>query len=156
MLGRNNRIGYSLNDFPVLSQRQAFFQAIGYDRMEHNSTIFSFSRTLHDRPDLQKQFGYKVQETPGAIQLDYHYFVFEYRPTDPKTGTIKMAINVDLKLSLPMFILEAASQGFGTDFYKNVLKISKKFDGSEWEKKVKENPDFFLFVQRRIKEEFYD
>ena len=77
--------------------------------MQHNKTILVISRTLHNRPDLQKMFEYKVNPTPGNIQLDYHYFVLEYRPVSPTSGTIKLAINVDLKLSLPMFILEAAS-----------------------------------------------
>ena len=95
--------------------------------MGHNKTIFLYTRTLHDRPDLQKLFNFYVKPTPKAIQLDYHYFVLEYRPTSPKFGTIKLAINVDLKISLPMFILAAGSEGFGLDFYKNVLKTARNF-----------------------------
>lgn len=58
VLGRNSRIGYSVNDFPILDKREAFYQGIGYDRVSHNGTIFAFSRTLHNRPDLQKLFNY--------------------------------------------------------------------------------------------------
>lgn len=53
-----------------------------------------------------------------------------------------MAINVDIKLSIPMFILGPATQGFGVDFYTNILKRAKNFKGSEWEKKVQKNPQF--------------
>ena len=67
---------------------------------------------------------------------------------------MKLAINVDLHLSIPMFILATASENFGMDFYKNVRKTSKKFEGSEWEEKMKENPSFFQFLQRRVKELF--
>ena len=88
--------------------------------------------------------------------MDYHYFVLEYKPTSPTSGTIRLAINADLKLPLPMFILATASESFGLDFYKNVRNIAKKFEGSEWEKKTKENPDFFVFVKKRIREEFDD
>ena len=31
-----------------------------------------------------------------------------------------------------MFLLEPASKGFGEDFYKNIRKIAKNFNGSEW------------------------
>ena len=31
-----------------------------------------------------------------------------------------------------MFLLAAASESFGLDFYKNMLKIARKFEGSEW------------------------
>ncbi len=43
--------------------------------MDYNKSIMIFSRTLHNRPDLHGLFDYKVNPTPGAIQLDYHYFV---------------------------------------------------------------------------------
>lgn len=96
-------------------------------------------------------FDYEVKETPGSIQLDYHYFVMEYRPIGPSLGRMKLAINVDLHLPLPLFILGSVSENFGLDFYKNVRKNSKNFEGSEWEEKMKENPDFFNFIQSRVK-----
>ena len=65
-----------------------------------------------------------------------------------------MAINVDMKLNIPMFILNPATTGFGMDFYKNVLEIAKNFKNSEWEKKMQANPAFFNFVKRRITEYF--
>lgn len=51
-----------------------------------------------------------------------------------------MAINVDLKLNVPMFILIPATSGFGIDFYNNVLNIAKNFKGSKWEQNVHNNP----------------
>jgi hypothetical protein len=50
MLGRNSRLGYAVNEFPILDKREAFFQGIGYDRLSENGTIFLYSRTLHNRP----------------------------------------------------------------------------------------------------------
>lgn len=47
-----------------------------------------------------------------------------------------MAINVDMKLNIPMFILGPATEGFGIDFYQNVRKIAKNFSNSKWEKKI--------------------
>ena len=154
LIARNNKIGYSMNDFPILAKREAFFQGIGYDRMDHNQTILLYSRTLHSRPDLQELFDYEVKATPGAIQLDYNYLVVEYKPSSTHSGSIKLATNVDIKIRLPMFILAAASEGFGVDFYKNMLKIARKFEGSEWEKKVQENPAFFEFIKTRVGEYF--
>ena len=53
IVSRNCRIGHSINNFPILSKREAFFQGIGYDRMDHNKTVILYSRSLNDRPDLQ-------------------------------------------------------------------------------------------------------
>lgn len=68
--------------------------------------------------------------------MDYKYFILEYSPDTPQSGTLKMAINVDMKLNIPMFILGPATEGFGIDFYQNVRKIAKNFKGSKWEKKI--------------------
>lgn len=53
-----------------------------------------------------------------------------------------------------MFLLEPASKGFGEDFYKNIRKIAKNFNGSEWQKKMLENPNFFELVKGRIQDHF--
>jgi hypothetical protein len=45
----------------------------------------------------------------------------------PTSGNLKMALNVDLKLNIPLFILNPATVGFGIDFYNGVLEIAKKF-----------------------------
>ena len=58
IISRNNKLGYCVNDFPILAKREAFFQGVGYDRMNHNQTILLYSRTLDSRPDLQKLFDY--------------------------------------------------------------------------------------------------
>ncbi len=36
-------------------------------------------------------------------------------------------MNVDMKLSLPKFIMDPVTQNFGKDFLKNVLHVTKNF-----------------------------
>lgn len=45
-----------------------------------------------------------------------------------------------MKLSIPMFILGPATEGFGVDFYSNILRIAKGYKGSKWEQSVEKNP----------------
>ena len=54
IVSRNCRIGHCINNFPILAKRESFFQGIGYDRMEHNNTVFMYTRSLNSRLDLQK------------------------------------------------------------------------------------------------------
>ena len=35
---------------------------------------------------------------------------------------------------------------------KNLIKLSKKYEGSQWEKKVEENPHLFNFYKAKISE----
>ena len=132
MVARNNRLCHSLNKLPFIYSREAHFQGIGYDRMNFNKTVLIYSRSIHNRPDLQERYNYKVVETPNTVQLDYKYFVLEYSPTGLKQGKMRMAINIDMQIYLPMFLLKPVTVNFGNDFYNNMNKIAKEFEGSAW------------------------
>lgn len=51
----------------------------------------------------------------------------QYKPIDRTKGKIKIAMNVDMKISAPKFILDPVTQNFGKDFLKNVLEVTQKF-----------------------------
>lgn len=40
------------------------------------------------------------------------------------------------------------SISFSEDFFGNIVRISKKFEGSIWDQGIKENPDLFEFTKR--------
>lgn len=147
-IGRNSRIGYAQSDIPFFSIREAFFQGVGYNRLHHNNSLFMSTRSIHDREDLQQKFGFKCDVNPDFIQLDYKYLVVKYEPICKKTGKMTIALNVDSKMDfLPMFIIDKISGDFGKDFFKNIVRISKEFKGSEWEKNVEKEPELFNFFK---------
>jgi hypothetical protein len=55
---------------------------------------------------------------------------------------------------MPKFIMEATTKKFGSDMFHNIVKISKKFEGSDWAKAVERNPETFQFFRRVISEYF--
>ena len=65
------------------------------------------------------------------VSLDYKFFMLEYKPISKTRGNIKMASCVDMNLEfIPKFILNKTARIFAFDYFKNMLKISKKFKGS--------------------------
>ncbi len=59
-----------------------------------------------------------------------------------------MGMNMDLKLNmLPLSILKMVSVNFSQDFYENIVKISKKFEGSIWDEGIRKNPELFDFTK---------
>lgn len=91
-----------------------------------------YTRSLNQRKDLQKLLGYQVHENQNAVQLDYKYFILEFIPENKSKGFLRMALNIDMKLNIPMFIMTPATTGFGLDFYSNILKMARSFEGSEF------------------------
>lgn len=51
-VARNMKIGNFIVDIPILSSREAFYQGIGYDRLNTNGTIFLYIRSIHNQPHL--------------------------------------------------------------------------------------------------------
>ena len=41
--------------------------------------------------------------------IDYKYLILEYVPISKESGHLKFAANTDLKVSVPMFLLEMAT-----------------------------------------------
>ncbi len=41
---------------------------------------------------------------------------------------------------IPQFIINMSARKFAFDYFKHIPKLSKKFKGSEWEKKMQKNP----------------
>ena len=72
-IGRNSIIGHVISDFPILSQREAFFQGAGYDRLETNDTIFVYTRSIHNRPELMELYDYYPKPKKDSVLLDYKY-----------------------------------------------------------------------------------
>lgn len=99
-----------------------------------------YTRSIHNRKDLQQQFGYEVKLNPKCVQFDYKYLVIKYVPLSENSGKMIMGMNMDLKLNmLPLSILEVVSVNFSQDFYENIVKISKKFKGSVWDEGIQKN-----------------
>lgn len=75
----------------------------------------------------------------------------EYIPINRDRARVRLASKVDMKLNyLPQFIVNMSARKFAFDYFKNIIKMNKKFEGSEWQKKIKENPDFYNFFRKKI------
>lgn len=85
--------------------------------------------------------------------MDYKYMIVKYQPLSGGKGKVTLAMNVDLKLSfVPISILDFTCQNFGENFFDNLMKISRNFEGSPWEKSVQNSPGLFDFFKRIIEE----
>ena len=147
-IARNHKLGYCIYDVPVLSLREAIYETVGFNRLGHNNTIFSYSQSIHDKPDICQRIGFAPQLNEKYVQIDYKYIIMEYVPLGVGKGLVRMANNVDMKVSLlPLSILEFISKKFCVDFLEIVMKVSHKFPHSKWEQKVHDHPEAFNFFR---------
>ena len=53
---------------------------------------------------------------------------------------------------LPMFIINKSLRIFAFDYFKNIIKCHKNFQGSPWHDKMKQNKELYDFFSQRIKQ----
>ena len=92
-----------------------------------------------------------MPEESDYIRLEYKFFIVEYIPITKERARVRLASKVDMKLNfLPQFIINMSARKFAFNYFKNIMKVNNKFKGSEWEEKIKKNPDFYRFFQSKV------
>lgn len=104
---------------------------------------------------MQELYDYHPKPEKDSVLLNYKYLCLEYKPLTPKKGFLRFCVNVDMSLDMvPKFILEMMTKKFGVDLFESIVKISRKFKGSDWDKAIQRRPETFQFFQRIIREYF--
>lgn len=153
VVSRNEKIGSSKIYIPLLTDRETYFYAAGYDRVKHNGTVFLYSKTINTDQVYQEKYQYKVPEKSNYVRLEYKFFIVEYYPINKERARVRLASKIDMKLNfLPQFIINVSARKFAFNYFKNIIEVNKKFKGSKWEEKIKQNGDFYLFFKRKISE----
>lgn len=155
-ISRNQRIGTSKVYIPLLSDRETYFYAVGYDRIQDTGGLFLYSKTINENKRAQEKYGYQVPPpNEKYVRLEYKFFIVEYIPVSKGRAKIRLASKVDMKMNyLPLFIINKSARIFAFDYFRNILKNVKNYKGSAWEKKVAERPAMYEFFFGKIKEKF--
>lgn len=126
VISRNEKIGTSKVYIPFLTDRETYFYAAGYDRINTNGSVFIFSKTINEDKVYQKKYEFEVPEKSDYVRLEYIFFIVEYIPITKKRAKVRLATRVDLKLNfLPQFILNSSARKFAFDYFKNIIKTNK-------------------------------
>ena len=152
-IARNRKAGYSLNYLPVLTDRECYFWATGYDRLKHKGSVFIFTETYDENPQIQEEFDLRVPpaEESDYVRLKVHYFCLEYTPITPTRATMRMWTKADLKLGfLPMIILNKAARVFTFKYFESIVEKARNYEGSEWQRRVEANPSMYRYFHERM------
>lgn len=155
VVSRNERIGTSKIYIPLLTDRETFFYAVGYDRQKVTGGIFLYSKTINEDYAFQHKYGFQVPKESEFVRLEYKFFIVEYLPLTKQRARIRLSSKIDMKMNyLPLFILNKSARIFAFDYFKNILKISKNYKGSPWEKSAAERPDLYDFFKKKVGDYF--
>jgi hypothetical protein len=145
-MARNRKAGYTKTYVPLLTDRECYFTAVGYDRMKTTGSIFLFTETYDENIEFQKEYDLPVPRAEDSefVRLVVHYFTLDYRPISKTRAQIKMVTKADFKLAfLPLIILTKSARTFTFNYFNSIVEKARNFKGSMWEKRVKERPEMY-------------
>lgn len=125
-ISRNEAIGHSKIYVPMLSDRETYFYAVGYDRMRHNGSLFFYSKTINEDLRYQRKYGFQVPPpTKKYVRLEYNFFIVEYRPLANNKAKVRIASSVDLRMNfLPNWILSISARKVPLTLFSSRSHIS--------------------------------
>lgn len=138
--------------FP-LTNRESVMYGFGANRMKTHGSIVVIAKTssLMDDPHFKSLVGdlvYKNRKS-GLIEMEVQQYGFEISPISPTEISIRAVMRFDPKMDkIPESLLTWGVKNFLEFMISKMIKFSKGFKGTEYEKKLKasENADFYLWI----------
>ena len=79
-INTNLSVARSVVDIPFLTNRETYFLAKGLNRLSTTGSLFFYSKSINDSPEIQTKLGVSIPEKTSYIRLDYNFFIVECRP----------------------------------------------------------------------------
>ncbi|KAL4466538.1 hypothetical protein ABPG72_010589 [Tetrahymena utriculariae] len=151
---KGEKIGYFEMNLPFISNREAYIQGVGIDRLEVNGTILIKCKTIHDDQQLLKELNINLRESKN-VQIKLNFFACEIFPVPGFKNKVKITTisNVDPKVKfLPKWMINFFAKKFGTYLMEKIFKLASDIKGTDWEKAINapENQEFYQWVSQRV------
>lgn len=145
------KVGYALMDVPMVSKRECYFYGAGFNLLDEFGTIPLISKSIHSNEEFCKKLGVNIPKETKHVRLDYKYYVFNIAPLGPNKCYVTIVLNVDYKIPLvPKSIQNWCARKFSSFLFEKIIKKATNLAGSNWEKAMKEDQEFYDWLDLRI------
>ena len=147
------KVAYSFLNFPVISNRETYFYAEGFDRLEENGTMVLMSKSIHDDTEFKSWLGVNFPEATDNVRLDFHHYVYQIEPLSETRCRIRAITNVDPHVKyIPQSIMNWLGRKFAYFlFEKMIAKANTNFEKSVWAKAIENNPEFYEWINKKVR-----
>lgn len=85
---------------PVISDREVFYVAEGFDRLDENGTIVLICKSIDKDKNFCEKYGINIPKKNNKVRIDFKYFVFEIKIINEKRCFLKAIVNTDPHVSI--------------------------------------------------------
>ncbi|KAL4476819.1 hypothetical protein ABPG72_010656 [Tetrahymena utriculariae] len=149
------KVVYLKMDIPFISDREAFVHGIGVNRLHKDGSIIIMARSIDKDVECQKETGIDVPTTSKCVRVDIPFFTFIFKPLSETKLQLYSVCNMDAHLKLvPDSIINLVLRKFAYFLFEKMIEQNQKFKGSKWEQNMKNNPEFYDWIEREYQKFF--
>lgn len=74
-VGRNQKVGVTRVYVPILSNREAYFFAAAYDRLQSHNSVFFYSKTITSDANFLKRLNITIERDLELVELEYKFYI---------------------------------------------------------------------------------
>eukprot|EP01066_Platyproteum_vivax_P012676 Platyproteum_vivax@DN5759_c0_g1_i1.p1 len=139
---------------PPLSNREGRLFGFGVDALSHDrhKNITVIASSLPD--NTTEWWGVQIApENPKLVRMHLDFFSFFLYPKEDGTTHVKFLCSVDPKMDfLPKSVINFVIRTMAAEVFKNIAKQSEKFENGPFSKRIKESPELYTLIEKRLAE----
>ncbi|KRX05742.1 hypothetical protein PPERSA_09882 [Pseudocohnilembus persalinus] len=135
---------------PIISDREVYCTGWGVDRLQVDGSLLICVRSIDKDEIFLKEHNLNIpEETKKVIRSILRVATFQVVPVNKDEIKFTMVLDFDGKFSVPNSIVNFIVKKFAVLFMERIEKLSKEknYKNSIWEKSVKQNPQFYDWVE---------
>ncbi|CAK76300.1 unnamed protein product (macronuclear) [Paramecium tetraurelia] len=150
--GLGHKICYIMMDLPVLSNREAYIRGYGVDKLEQSKSFLICCQTIHH--DKEYQALHQINTTQvNCVQVEINFFAVEVTLINAGEFVMKSVANLDPKMKfIPQTVMNFLMKKIGKFMYERFCKLAQNIKGTQWEKAIQEQPQFYEHVRKRFEQ----
>jgi hypothetical protein len=141
---------------PFLTERYAYFYALGIDKIEANGTIVIYGEGISQSPQMLAKYNVvpDKKKIEKLVVMDIKFFICEISYKSSTEFVLKSYCEMDSHMPiLPEWLLNTVLNQMGGFIFEKVLKQAAKFEGSAFEKQMKKDQNsnpFYRWLHQRV------
>lgn len=93
----------------------------------------------------------QIPQKSKFVRIDIPFFAFEVHPLSRNQMKIVTVGSFDMHLSfVPDSVVNYVIRKFSFSLFERMFAIGHRIEGTEWEKKIQQNKEFYDWVEERL------
>jgi hypothetical protein len=146
----NEAAFYELLSFPVISNREAILTSWCYDRLDKLGEFWVFGKSFNNNKEYIKKNNIKIPKR-NSVKIDFNFYLTRVKILGTNKIKCSLVCNSDPNMKwCPFWIINKIAKSTFLQFFKNIKKNCNKFQGSAFEKKMKDNAHVYSWIQKSV------